>query len=56
MQTNMTLSWGEPIGKLCSFLLCVFQGRGQRKVLAVHILDALVLNGTDIREKHFNER
>uniref|UniRef100_H3ADY8 Cap-specific mRNA (nucleoside-2'-O-)-methyltransferase 1 n=1 Tax=Latimeria chalumnae TaxID=7897 RepID=H3ADY8_LATCH len=32
------------------------EGRAQRKIFSIHILDALVLNGTDIREQHFNQR
>lgn len=32
------------------------QGKAQRRINAVHILDALVLNGTDVRDQHFNQR
>ncbi|XP_027732043.1 cap-specific mRNA (nucleoside-2'-O-)-methyltransferase 1 isoform X1 [Vombatus ursinus] len=32
------------------------EGKAQRKISAIHILDALVLNGQDIREQHFNQR
>ncbi|KAI4873372.1 hypothetical protein NFI96_022165 [Prochilodus magdalenae] len=32
------------------------EGKAQRRINAVHILDALVLNGTDVREQHFNQR
>lgn len=32
------------------------QGKAQRRINAVHILDALVLNGTDVRDQHFNPR
>ncbi|XP_066474731.1 cap-specific mRNA (nucleoside-2'-O-)-methyltransferase 1 [Tiliqua scincoides] len=32
------------------------EGKAQRKISAIHILDALVLNGTDVREQHFNQR
>nr|XP_020640703.1 cap-specific mRNA (nucleoside-2'-O-)-methyltransferase 1 isoform X5 [Pogona vitticeps] len=32
------------------------EGKAQRKINAIHILDALVLNGTDVREQHFNQR
>ncbi|XP_043916302.1 cap-specific mRNA (nucleoside-2'-O-)-methyltransferase 1 [Protopterus annectens] len=32
------------------------EGKAQRKIFAVHVLDALVLNGTDVREQHFNQR
>ncbi|XP_060610056.1 cap-specific mRNA (nucleoside-2'-O-)-methyltransferase 1 [Anolis sagrei] len=32
------------------------EGKAQRKINAIHILDALVLNGSDIREQHFNQR
>ncbi|XP_029448762.1 cap-specific mRNA (nucleoside-2'-O-)-methyltransferase 1 isoform X2 [Rhinatrema bivittatum] len=32
------------------------EGKAQRKISAIHILDALFLNGTDIREQHFNLR
>ncbi|PNI77124.1 CMTR1 isoform 7, partial [Pan troglodytes] len=31
-------------------------GKAQRKISAIHILDVLVLNGTDVREQHFNQR
>ncbi|TSP79436.1 Cap-specific mRNA (nucleoside-2'-O-)-methyltransferase 1 [Bagarius yarrelli] len=32
------------------------EGKAQRRISAVHVLDALVLNGTDIRDQHFNQR
>ncbi|XP_054833969.1 cap-specific mRNA (nucleoside-2'-O-)-methyltransferase 1 [Eublepharis macularius] len=32
------------------------EGKAQRKISAIHILDALVLNGSDVREQHFNQR
>ncbi|XP_056589922.1 cap-specific mRNA (nucleoside-2'-O-)-methyltransferase 1 isoform X2 [Triplophysa dalaica] len=32
------------------------EGKAQRRIAAVHILDALVLNGTDVRDQHFNQR
>ncbi|XP_030051624.1 cap-specific mRNA (nucleoside-2'-O-)-methyltransferase 1 [Microcaecilia unicolor] len=32
------------------------EGKAQRKISAIHILDALFLNGTDVREQHFNLR
>ncbi|KAJ7340947.1 hypothetical protein JRQ81_004234 [Phrynocephalus forsythii] len=32
------------------------EGKAQRKIKAIHILDALVLNGSDVREQHFNQR
>ncbi|XP_048034089.1 cap-specific mRNA (nucleoside-2'-O-)-methyltransferase 1 [Megalobrama amblycephala] len=32
------------------------EGKAQRRINAVHILDALVLNGTDVRDQHFNQR
>ncbi|GAA6082024.1 cap-specific mRNA (nucleoside-2'-O-)-methyltransferase 1, partial [Tachysurus ichikawai] len=32
------------------------QGKAQRRINAVHVLDALVLNGTDVRDQHFNQR
>ncbi|XP_041044066.1 cap-specific mRNA (nucleoside-2'-O-)-methyltransferase 1 [Carcharodon carcharias] len=32
------------------------EGKAQRRISSVHILDALILNGTDIREQHFNQR
>ncbi|CAG03561.1 unnamed protein product, partial [Tetraodon nigroviridis] len=32
------------------------EGKAQRRINAVHIMDALVLNGTDVRDKHFNQR
>lgn len=36
-------------------MLCL-QGKAQRRINAVHVLDVLVLNGTDVREQHFNQR
>uniref|UniRef100_A0A670Y6C1 Cap-specific mRNA (nucleoside-2'-O-)-methyltransferase 1 n=1 Tax=Pseudonaja textilis TaxID=8673 RepID=A0A670Y6C1_PSETE len=32
------------------------EGKARRKIHAIHILDALVLNGSDVREQHFNQR
>ncbi|XP_053316574.1 cap-specific mRNA (nucleoside-2'-O-)-methyltransferase 1 [Spea bombifrons] len=32
------------------------EGKAQRKISAVHILDALFLNGMDVRPQHFNQR
>lgn len=32
------------------------EGKAQRRLKAVHILDALILNGTDVRDQHFNQR
>ena len=32
------------------------EGKGQRRVMSVHVLDAVFLCGTDIRSMHFNER
>lgn len=32
------------------------EGKAQRRINAVHVMDALILNGTDIRDKHFNQR
>uniref|UniRef100_A0A7M4EUI6 Cap-specific mRNA (nucleoside-2'-O-)-methyltransferase 1 n=1 Tax=Crocodylus porosus TaxID=8502 RepID=A0A7M4EUI6_CROPO len=32
------------------------EGKAQRKIGAIHILDVLVLNGHDVREQHFNQR
>uniref|UniRef100_A0A8C4Q8P6 Cap-specific mRNA (nucleoside-2'-O-)-methyltransferase 1 n=1 Tax=Eptatretus burgeri TaxID=7764 RepID=A0A8C4Q8P6_EPTBU len=32
------------------------EGRAQRKVNAVHVLDAVFLNGTDVRTNHFSQR
>ncbi|XP_072911899.1 cap-specific mRNA (nucleoside-2'-O-)-methyltransferase 1 [Hemitrygon akajei] len=32
------------------------EGKAQRRTSSIHILDALILNGTDIREQHFNQR
>lgn len=34
----------------------VFQGKAQRRINAVHVMDALILNGTDVRDQHFNQR
>uniref|UniRef100_A0A673M2B3 Cap-specific mRNA (nucleoside-2'-O-)-methyltransferase 1 n=1 Tax=Sinocyclocheilus rhinocerous TaxID=307959 RepID=A0A673M2B3_9TELE len=31
------------------------EGKAQRRINAVHVLDALVLNGTDVRDQHFNQ-
>lgn len=36
--------------------LFVPQGKAQRRINAVHVMDALILNGTDVRDKHFNQR
>lgn len=32
------------------------QGKAQRRINAVHVMDVLILNGTDVRDKHFNQR
>ncbi|TRY88519.1 hypothetical protein DNTS_014072 [Danionella cerebrum] len=32
------------------------EGKAQRRINAVHVLDALFLNGTDVRDQHFNQR
>ncbi|XP_028647790.1 LOW QUALITY PROTEIN: cap-specific mRNA (nucleoside-2'-O-)-methyltransferase 1 [Erpetoichthys calabaricus] len=32
------------------------EGKAQRRICSIHILDALILNGTDIRDQHFNLR
>ncbi|OXB65405.1 hypothetical protein ASZ78_005032, partial [Callipepla squamata] len=32
------------------------EGKAQRKISAIHILDVLVLNGNDVRNQHFNLR
>lgn len=32
------------------------QGKAQRRINAVHVMDALILNGTDVRDQHFNQR
>ncbi|KAM6182455.1 cap-specific mRNA (nucleoside-2'-O-)-methyltransferase 1 [Erethizon dorsatum] len=32
------------------------EGKAQRKISAIHILDVLVLNGSDVRDQHFNQR
>ncbi|KAL6095979.1 cmtr1 [Pungitius sinensis] len=32
------------------------EGKAQRRINAVHVMDALVLNGTDVRDQHFNQR
>ncbi|KAF3702856.1 Cap-specific mRNA (nucleoside-2'-O-)-methyltransferase 1 [Channa argus] len=32
------------------------EGKAQRRISAVHVMDALILNGTDVREQHFNQR
>lgn len=42
----------------CCYCVNIFlpQGKAQRRINAVHIMDALVLNGTDVRDRHFNQR
>lgn len=32
------------------------EGKGQRKLMTVHVMDALFLCGKDVRQKHFRER
>uniref|UniRef100_A0A8C8DKN2 Cap-specific mRNA (nucleoside-2'-O-)-methyltransferase 1 n=1 Tax=Oryzias sinensis TaxID=183150 RepID=A0A8C8DKN2_9TELE len=32
------------------------EGKAQRRINAVHVMDALILNGTDVRDRHFNQR
>ncbi|XP_029422801.1 cap-specific mRNA (nucleoside-2'-O-)-methyltransferase 1 isoform X1 [Nannospalax galili] len=32
------------------------EGKAQRKISAIHILDVLVLNGSDVQDQHFNQR
>lgn len=32
------------------------EGKAQRRINAVHVMDVLILNGTDVRDKHFNQR
>ncbi|XP_077566986.1 cap-specific mRNA (nucleoside-2'-O-)-methyltransferase 1 [Stigmatopora nigra] len=32
------------------------EGKAQRRINAVHVMDALILNGTDVRDQHFNVR
>uniref|UniRef100_A0A3Q2YYN6 Cap-specific mRNA (nucleoside-2'-O-)-methyltransferase 1 n=1 Tax=Hippocampus comes TaxID=109280 RepID=A0A3Q2YYN6_HIPCM len=32
------------------------EGKAQRRINAVHVMDALILNGTDVRDQHFNKR
>lgn len=43
---------------LYNYKCCVFipQGKAQRRIGAVHVMDALILNGTDVRDQHFNQR
>lgn len=41
---------------LSSRVIFFFQGKGQRRVTTLHILDAVFLCGTDVRELHFNDR
>lgn len=38
------------------YIIFVPQGKAQRRINAVHVMDALILNGTDVREQHFNQR
>jgi hypothetical protein len=45
----------EVLSRVFRFVLCA-QGKAQRRINAVHVLDALILNGTDVRELHFNQR
>uniref|UniRef100_A0A4W6DBK8 Cap-specific mRNA (nucleoside-2'-O-)-methyltransferase 1 n=1 Tax=Lates calcarifer TaxID=8187 RepID=A0A4W6DBK8_LATCA len=32
------------------------EGKAQRRINAVHVMDALIINGTDVRDQHFNQR
>jgi len=48
------MTWQE-IGRMYCFLL-VQQGKGQRRVTAVHVVDALFICDTDVRQLHYNER
>uniref|UniRef100_A0A3Q3IKW6 Cap-specific mRNA (nucleoside-2'-O-)-methyltransferase 1 n=1 Tax=Monopterus albus TaxID=43700 RepID=A0A3Q3IKW6_MONAL len=32
------------------------EGKAQRRISAVHVMDALIINGTDVRDQHFNQR
>uniref|UniRef100_A0A7N8YBD1 Cap-specific mRNA (nucleoside-2'-O-)-methyltransferase 1 n=1 Tax=Mastacembelus armatus TaxID=205130 RepID=A0A7N8YBD1_9TELE len=32
------------------------EGKAQRRINAVHVMDALILNGTDVRDQHFSQR
>uniref|UniRef100_A0AAX7TQ38 Cap-specific mRNA (nucleoside-2'-O-)-methyltransferase 1 n=1 Tax=Astatotilapia calliptera TaxID=8154 RepID=A0AAX7TQ38_ASTCA len=32
------------------------EGKAQRRISAVHVMDVLILNGTDVRDQHFNQR
>ena len=32
------------------------QGKGQRRSAAVHIVDAVILGGKDVRNLHYSER
>lgn len=43
----------SPSSKFTYYFL---QGKAQRKISAIHILDVLVLNGNDVRNQHFNQR
>uniref|UniRef100_A0A8C9U0Q9 Cap-specific mRNA (nucleoside-2'-O-)-methyltransferase 1 n=1 Tax=Scleropages formosus TaxID=113540 RepID=A0A8C9U0Q9_SCLFO len=56
------LDWTGSVTMFClrslptNELLCLHLGKAQRRINAVHVLDALVLNGTDVRDQHFNQR
>lgn len=43
---------------ICLYMCAYFipQGKAQRRINAVHVMDALILNGTDVRDQHFNQR
>ena len=38
-----------------AFISC-YKGKGQRRSAAVHIVDAVILGGKDVRSKHYHER
>lgn len=38
------------------YLLSFCQGKGQRRATAVHIVDAVILGGKDVRNMHYHER
>ena len=48
------------LGRILILILCRVplpqQGKGQRRVVAVHIVDAVILGGKDVRNMPYQER
>lgn len=53
LQNEAEIATDSPSSKFTYYFL---QGKAQRKISAIHILDVLVLNGNDVRNQHFNQR